>query len=113
MNLIKMLESYAEEKGFGPRFFHVEDAGFAIYHLNPDHCYIEEIYVLPELRKSGIAKKMADEISVIAKGRGLSTLVGSVNLKAAGKESSMKVLLAYGMELAETNGDMIYLKKEI
>ena len=112
LGLLEMLDSYAKEKGFGPRIIHCEH-GFATYHLNSESCYIEDIYVVPEQRKSGVAKEMADKITEIAKECGLKTLIGSVNIKANGKDSSMRVLLAYGMTLAETNGDMIYLTKEI
>lgn len=109
----QMFSDYAKERGFGPRLFVLENVGFATYHLNQDHCYIEDIYVVPKERKNGHAKVMADAIAKIANENELSVLVGSVCIHAKTKEDSLKVLLAYGMKLAEINGDMIYLKKEI
>lgn len=108
-----MLDSYAIERGFGARFIYVPEVGFATYHLNENECYIEDIYVVPEKRKTNEAKNMADVIAEIAKEVGINLLTGSVNLKANGKESSMKVLLAYGMSPVTTNGDMVYFSKEI
>lgn len=113
MNIEQMFESYSEEKGFGPRMYHIPGVGFATYHLNIGECYIEEIYVVPEKRKSSAGTKMADEIVEIAKSKGINLLTGSVSLKAKGKESSMKALLAYGMSPCATNGEMVYFSKEI
>lgn len=111
--LVSMFNKYADEKGFGPRIFYIPGSGFATYHLNGNECYIEEIYVLPEKRNSNEATKIANYISEIAKENGSSILTGSVNLRANGKEASMKVLLAYGMSPVATNGDMVYFSKGI
>lgn len=108
-----MFDSYAKEKGFGPRLYHLPEVGFATYHLNGEECYIDEIYVIPEKRKSNEASKMADAIKEIAKANGAKMLSGSVCLKANGKEASMKILLAYGMSPVATNGDLVYFAKEI
>ena len=91
------------------------DKGFAKYHLKPDHVYIEDIFVLPEFRKDGLAKEMANEIAKIAKEHGLSRMVGSVCLNAKGATASANVLLAYGMRLAgiEQESGMIYFVKEL
>jgi hypothetical protein len=64
--LAKMFEDYAEERGFGLRILETE-FGFATYYLDKDHCYIEDIYVVPDKRKNHVASFMADEISKIAK----------------------------------------------
>lgn len=109
----QMFKNYAEEKGFGPRLHYVPEVGFATYHLSEGECYIDEIYVVPEKRKSHEAAKMADAITVIAKEMGINLLTGSVCVKAKGREASMKVLLAYGFSPAATNGDLVYFAKEI
>lgn len=111
--LVKMLADYSEEKGQGPRVIYSEGIGFATYHLNPEECYIEDIYIVPEKRKSKEAATLADKIIVIAKERNIKLLTGSVNLKINGKEDSMRVLLAYGMSPVATNGDMVYFSKDI
>jgi hypothetical protein len=112
-NLVEMFSAYSEEKGLGVRVLHSEGVGFATYHFLPDECYIEDIYIIPEKRKSKEASLLADTIVVMAKERGIKLLTGSVNLKANGKESSMRVLLSYGMSPIATNGDMVYFSKEI
>jgi GNAT superfamily N-acetyltransferase len=98
--LAKMFEDYANERGFGVRVFETE-SGFATYYLNDEYCYIEDIYVIPEKRKSHIATEMANEIVKIAKSKGLQTLYGSVNKLAKSAEASRIVLKCYGFCFAE------------
>lgn len=90
-----------------------DEHGFATFFFIKDACYIEDIYVVPEARKSGVASKYADLISEQAKSKGASKLLGSINLNSNNSTDSMKVLLAYGFKLAWNDGQMIYLQKEV
>jgi N-acetylglutamate synthase-like GNAT family acetyltransferase len=111
--LSKMFEDYAEERGFGIRIFETE-YGFATYYLNEDSCYIEDIYVIPDKRKSYIASKMADEISKIAKQKGICLLYGSVNKLAKSADASRKVLVCYGFtKLEQDDEELEWYIKEI
>lgn len=90
------------------------DDGFATYYfVNEKTCYIEDIYVRPEARRTHAASKMADEITEIAKKNGCTDLVGSVAPQAFGATESMKVLIAYGFKIDVSTNDLIYLKKNI
>lgn len=113
IGLALMLDSYANEKGFGPRIVYVPETGFATYHLNKDECYIEDLYVIPSKRKSGAASDMADSIAAIARDCGIKVLTCSVNLTARGKEAAMKTILAYGFSPVATSGENVYFSKEI
>lgn len=112
-DLIEMFHNYSEERGFGPRLLHAEGTGFVTYHLNDSECYIENIYVVPEKRKSHEAVKMANEVAQIAKFYGIKLLTGSVNLKDKNKKRNMEVLLAYGMTPVANTEEMTYFSKEI
>lgn len=112
-SLVEMLEAYAKERGFGPRAIFLEGIGFAIYHLHPDECYLEEIYVVPERRRDKIATKIADEVVKIAKENGISLLTGSVVPSANGASVSRKALESYGFKLYETQDDFEKYYKEI
>jgi predicted GNAT family acetyltransferase len=90
-----------------------KEYGFATYKIEPEYIYIEDIYVLPELRKSDKAAKMADEIVEIAKKQGKTHIIGSVDMNANGATTSLKVLLGYGFSLLQSTETMIYFKKEI
>jgi len=92
----------------------VEDEnGFATAIFLEDAVYIDEIYVIPEKRKSNIASNYANQIAEKAKKLGYHKLLGSVCPSAKGATTSLKVLLAYGFELHSTNSELIYLEKEI
>ncbi len=110
--LVKMFEDYATERGFGPRIFSTED-GFATYHLSEDECYIEDIYVIPEKRKSKVASRMADEICKIAKNNKIHHLYGSVSKLANSVDSSRKTLVAYGFTMIDEDDEMEWYFKEI
>lgn len=92
----------------------VEDAdGFATYYFSQDACYIEDIYVVPEKRKSGVAKKYADKIAIEAGQKGCKVLLGSVKPSANGSTESVKVLLAYGFRIVSSQPDFIWFEKEL
>ena len=88
------------------------DKGFAVYSYYENAVYIEDIYVLPEYRKEGHAKKIADLICEEAKQKEINILIGSVDAKAKGADESVKTLLAYGMSISDSNS-LIWFKKDI
>ena len=100
----------------------LEDAdkrGFLTYGYNCipgvdfPHCYIQDIYVLPEHRKSHVAAKMADKVAEKARKQGIRFLFGSVCGTAKDPDRSAKVLVAYGMKLYSIGDNVAYYVKEI
>lgn len=89
------------------------EKGFATYSTLQDGLYIENIYVVPDFRESGIASQMADEIAAIAKKQGYKCIYGSVCPKHNGSTESLKVLLAYGFCLYSSTNELILLRKEV
>ncbi len=88
--------------------------GFVLYRIQSDaQLYIRDIYVKPEYRKGGVAAKMADEVAVLAKEKGCTIMIGDVEPSNNNATDSIKVLLAYGMKVAEANDDEILFVKEI
>ncbi len=92
-----------------------QEFGYATYSFHDEICYIEDIYVAPEKRKSTYASKLADGITIAAKEKGCTVLMGSVCVGTEGDDTSIKVLHGYGMKLSHIDGNdnMIYFKKEI
>lgn len=95
------------------KFVIENDKGFATYTFVNDGCYIEEIFVVKEHRKSGQAAEFADQIVKIAKEKGFNRLYGTVAPQAHGSTESLKVLLAYGFRLQTSNQNLIVMVKEI
>lgn len=97
------VDVYIEENEFG----------FASYKFHEDACYIEDIFVIPEKRKSNVASQLADNISKIAKEKGCVWLLGSVVPSSNGSTTSMKVLLAYGFDLFKAHENFIWFRKRL
>lgn len=91
----------------------MEGKGFASYEYQPEHCYIENIYVEPEFRKQKVAAHLADTIAITAKAKGYKKLLGSVCPLTNGAHESMLVLQAYGFKLLSSQENLIYFEKEI
>jgi ribosomal protein S18 acetylase RimI-like enzyme len=89
------------------------DIGFATYSFSDAGVYIQDIYVHPEHRKSGEASRLANEIAVIAKEKGLTKMYGSVVPSANNSTDSLKVLLAYGFKLDSSSNNFIVMVKGI
>lgn len=77
------------------------------------HCYIQDIYVVPEHRKSHIAAQMADRVAVLARRFGKKVLFGSVCGTAKDPDRSMRVLMAYGMKLYSLGDNVMYFAKDL
>lgn len=90
------------------------EKGFITYSFTDGKtCYIQDIYILPDFRKSNEATKLADRVTEIAKKYGCTKLIGSVIPSAKNSTDSVKVLLAYGMSLDSSTNDFILFSKEI
>jgi ribosomal protein S18 acetylase RimI-like enzyme len=90
------------------------EKGFATFKIfNNGECYLQDLYVIPEQRKSGLATEMTDSIVAIAKERGCKTLLGSVCTDDKYATRNMKVFLAYGMQIYKIVGNMIFLNKNL
>jgi len=87
--------------------------GFASAVPFGDFWYIDDIYVMPEYRKSHIASDLADKLCTIGAERGFKKILGSVDPKANGATTSLKVLLGYDMKLLDVKNEIIYFTKDL
>jgi ribosomal protein S18 acetylase RimI-like enzyme len=108
---MKLYEAYiAEREGFS--LVQVPQ-GFATYRIEGGECYLRDIYVVPEARKSGIAASLTREVERIAKEDGACVLTGTVDPRANGATEGLKAMLAYGFKLHSTYPDRIVVFKEL
>jgi ribosomal protein S18 acetylase RimI-like enzyme len=95
-----------------------DEHGFITYGIMQDNehkfMYIEDIYVIPEKRKSNIASEYANYVEKKAKEANCSALLGSV-VPSLRPDSHyrMLVLLGYGFKLHSSQNDIVYFYKEI
>jgi len=88
--------------------------GFITFKFNSDNsCYIEDLYVKPEFRRSHVASELADQVCVIARSKGCTKLLGSVVPSAKNSTASMLILAAYGMKLSRSMNDFIVFEMEL
>jgi GNAT superfamily N-acetyltransferase len=90
------------------------EKGFATFKVfDNGECYIQDIYVIPECRKTNLGKQMADEVSEIAKNRGCKLLIGSVCTEDKHATRNLQIFLSYGMNIYKNVGTLIFVKKDL
>lgn len=98
-----------------------EEYGFSNYKVEINEqdkfeIYIEEIYVVPELRGINKAEKLSDLVVKDAEKRfnnKVTRIYGSVALKANNTNKSLRAMTDFGFKLYSANSEIIYFYKEI
>lgn len=96
----------------------IEDSdGFITYQfMEQDEqkwCYIEELYVVPEKRKTGKVVELADAVTKIAIEAGCNKLLGSIVPSLQGAHRRLEILMSYNFKLYSSQDNLIYLTKEL
>jgi ribosomal protein S18 acetylase RimI-like enzyme len=91
------------------------DQGYATYKIFPDasECYIIDIYVLPQYRRTKVASELANEVARKAKLKGCKFLTGTVIPTNNKSTESMKTLLGYGFSLMKSEVNKVWFVKEL
>lgn len=87
--------------------------GFLTYKIHGEECYIEDIFIKKESRRSGAATEMAKEIESMARAEGCKFLTGTCVPSTRGATESMRAMLGYGFRIHSAMEDRIILIKEI
>lgn len=91
-----------------------KDNGYCTYkELGEDGLWIIDIFVEKDYRRTRLCYKMADEVAVIAKEKGLKYLYGSVDPKTNGATASMRMILNYGYEVYMLDENLIWFRKDL
>lgn len=83
------------------------------YKISGEECYIKDIFVLKEHRRSMVGTEIADKCSEIARSLGCKFLSGTVVPSANGATSSTMALIAYGFEIKSAHNDLIIFTKDL
>ena len=91
------------------------DTAFVGFKMLPawDHVIITDIYVEPELRKSGLAKRLVREVCKIAREAGKKYLIGGVDVAAKTAATSLQFQLALGLVPFATENGRIWMRIEL
>lgn len=74
---------------------------------------IEDIYITPAVRRTGVAARLANRIVDEAKERGYTKCYGQVCPYSKNATESMKTMLAWGLKIHSLNNNLIFLVKDI
>lgn len=94
MALNRDLWAEYKEEILGYKTFRYEDNGFIAFTIHGDECYIRDIHVVKEQRKTGLARKMAEDVEVYAKEKGCKFLTGTVHPGLQDEDSATVSALA-------------------
>ena len=92
---------------------HETDLGFATWSITGVECYVRELYVLPDYRRTGEGSRLTDHVAAVARERGCTLLTGTVDPRATGADASMLSLLAYGMKPRAVVDGLVWFAKEL
>lgn len=77
------------------------------------HVYCEDLYVVPSARRTRAGTEMTDTVCAIAKERGITKVIGSINTKSKTPDASLQALQSYGMRLFSVSDNTIYMIKDL
>ena len=87
---------------------------FATYHfVGTDSLYIEDVYVVPEYRRSRKSTELWNKIVEIAKQKGITKILGSVDLSLPSRDVSIKWIYERDMRISHVQNNMLYFIKEV
>lgn len=109
---MKLFADYLKER-CNRELLEAPGIGFATYEISGEECYIVDIFISKEHRKSYEASRLADQIVVRAKALGCTYLKGTVDLSTEGTRGSFYALLGYGFEPVRAQNEVVYFRKEL
>lgn len=89
------------------------EKGFFTYMIKGDECYIKDIFIAKEFRRTGAATEFAEQITKIAKDNGCKFLSGTCVPSTNGSTESLKAMFSYGFKVHSSSNDLIILIKEL
>lgn len=106
-----LLSQYIKELGY--KDLVESDKGFILFRIVGNECHIEEIYILPDYRRTGEASRLTDEVTELAKEKGCKALFGFINPETATASLSLTAQLKYGFKPFGVKDTTWVLVKEI
>lgn len=89
-------------------------AGFLAYKIvSSNSWYVQDIYVLPEARKSKLATKLFERVVELAQAQKVEVLLGSVDISAPAADVNLKAVLSVGFKPQSVDGSLIWFSQKI
>ena len=111
----KSLYAHYYEERRGGQVLEAPCIGFVAYRIIPEQSevFLDEVFVMPEHRKSGAGSALLNEVAERARAQGVKLMGCSISPAARGSSEAMAAAIAYGFRLLSTGPSEIFLVKEI
>lgn len=109
---INLYAEYLKERE-GRQLISLPEGFVTFSKMNDDTYYLADMYVQPQFRKQGIAWKLNDLLSDVARKDHATKLLTSVCTTANGVTESLHVVLAGGFRFSSASGNMLFFVKDL
>ena len=90
-----------------------ESYGFIAYRISGLECFIMEMFLAPEARRSWQFKSLMMKLEDIAKSEGCSVITANVFLENPGASNTIIAGLKYGFKVRNGSGAAVLIAKEL
>ncbi len=87
--------------------------GFISYSLMEDCIYLEDVFVIPERRKEGLALRLVEEAEAVGRAAGRKFSMAVIRLENRGHAESLKAHLTVGFVPYLCENNKIWLNRRI
>lgn len=102
---------YREE--YGNIKFIENESGFISYVELPDSFFVEDIWVIPEKRKTGLGLSLLKEVEALAVAQGKQFLICRIYLDSKVIPENLKAALAVDFVPFKAHNDELWLRRKI
>lgn len=93
--------------------FIIKDYGFCSYSIKDQECFLMDVYIKPEFRKTHKGSTLLNELCSIARDSKCTYLTARNYPKSFGSSESLLAALKYGFKVITTNNEFILIAKEL
>jgi len=86
---------------------------FLTYKFEPEWCYIVDMYVAPSARKAGLMTKISLQCEEIARKKGYTKMLGSVDISTKSPEMPAISMMNHGYKFFKLIGSVIFFIKNL
>ncbi len=89
------------------------DRGFLEYTIDKKECFICELYIEPDFRKSGLGSELANKLMKIAKGYECEIITCQTDMNQNNPETAVKAILGYGFKIHSALDNKLFYYMEV
>lgn len=111
MSLDSLYERYVYER-LGQAVLRKE-FGFITYKITNKECFIVDMYIDFNLRKTGLGKQLLEDLVSIAKSKGCDVVTSNIHLFDKGANNTLKAAMSCGFRVENSGAGVLLIAKEL